>query len=168
MKRLVNSILIAGFAAMVLASAPARAQTPPPSPTAIGYAKEILAIKNVNTIYKDAVPNLVERVKGVLVQSNLNYQKDLNEVSIKVAKELAGREEEIGAELAKIYASQFTEQELKDLLAFYKSPLGAKSLKQEPVVFQMSSQYMDEWAAKFSGEVSSKFRAEMKARGKDI
>ncbi|HEY0233487.1 MAG TPA: DUF2059 domain-containing protein, partial [Afipia sp.] len=135
MKRLVSSILIAGFAAMMLAIVPARAQTTP-TPAAIGYAKEILAIKNVSTIYKDAVPNLVERVKLVLVQNNLNYQKDLNEVSLKVAKDLAGREEEMGGELAKIYASQFTEQELKDLLAFYKSPLGAKSLTQEPLVFQ--------------------------------
>lgn len=167
MKRVVSSFLIAGFAVMMLAMAPARAQTTP-TPAAIGYAKEILAIKNVNTIYKDAVPNLVERVKAVLVQNNLNYQKDLNEVSLKVAKDLAGREEEIGGELAKIYASQFTEQELKDLLAFYKSPLGAKSLKQEPLVFQAASQYMDEWAAKFSGEISSKFRTEMKARGKEI
>ncbi len=129
MKRLVSSILIAGFALIMVANAPARAQGTP-TPASIGYAKEILAIKNVSTIYKDAVPNLVERVKGVLMQSNLNYQKDLNEVSIKVAKDLSGREEEIGGELAKIYASQFTEQELKDLLAFYKSPLGAKSLKQ--------------------------------------
>ena len=30
------------------------------------------------------------------------------------------------AEVAKLYAARFTEQELKDLLAFYNSPVGKK------------------------------------------
>ncbi|RTL51282.1 MAG: DUF2059 domain-containing protein [Bradyrhizobiaceae bacterium] len=167
MKRLVHSMLIAGFAALVIASAPAQAQNAP-TPAGIGYAKEILALKHVDILYKDAVPNLVERVKLVLTQNNLNYQKDLNDVSLKVATDLAGREREIGEQLAKIYATQFTEQELKDLLAFYKSPLGTKSLQQEPQVFEVARQFMDEWAAKMSGEINTKFRLEMKARGKDI
>ncbi len=61
-----------------------------------------------------------------LLQSNLNYQKDLNEVAVIVAQKMAGREKEIGEGMAKIYANEFTEQELKDLVAFYKSPLGQK------------------------------------------
>ncbi len=167
MKRVIRSMLIAGFAALALASAPARAQNTP-TPAGIGYAKEILVLKNVGVLYKDAVPNLVERTKITLLQSNLNYQKDLNEVALKVAKDLAGREQEIGDQLAKIYATQFTEQELRDLLAFYKSPLGSKALKQEPAVFETARQFMDDWAARFSDEINGKFRAEMKARGKDI
>ena len=35
---------------------------------------------------------------------------------------------------ARIYATHFTEQELKDLLAFYQSPLGQKALVEEPKV----------------------------------
>ncbi len=167
MKRLVSSILIAGFAARVLASAPARAQNAPTA-ASIGYAKEILALKHVSLIYKDAVPNLVERSKITLLQNNLNYQKDLNEVALKVAKDLAGREQEIGDQFAKIYATQFTEQELKDLLAFYKSPLGTKSLEQEPAIFDAARQFMESWAARFGEEINGKFRGEMKARGKEI
>ncbi len=167
MKRLVNSILIAGFAAVMLASAPARAQNTPTA-TGLGYAKQILELKHVALIYKDAVPNLVERTKITLLQNNLNYQKDLNEVALKVAKDTAGREQEIGEQFAKIYATYFTEQELKDLLAFYTSPLGKKSLEQEPAVFENAQQFMASWAQKFSEELNSKFRSEMKARGKEI
>ncbi|MBX9711347.1 MAG: DUF2059 domain-containing protein [Xanthobacteraceae bacterium] len=166
MKRLVDSILIAGFAA-VLMLASAQAQSAP-SATAIGYAKDILALKHVSLIYKDAVPNLVERTKITLLQTNLNYQKDLNEVALKVAKDLAGREQEIGDQFAKIYATQFTEQELKDLLAFYQSPLGTKSIQQEPAIFDTARQFMDGWAQKFAEEINGKFRGEMKARGKEI
>ena len=45
-----------------------------------------------------------------------------------VAKKLAGREKEIGDGMAQVYANEFTEQELKDLVTFYKSPLGTKLL----------------------------------------
>lgn len=168
MKRFVDAALIASVAAVLaLGSVPARAQNNP-TPASLTYAKEILAAKNLNELYKGAVPSLVERTKNALLQSNLNYQKDLNEVAIKVAKELAGRDKEIGEQIAKLYASAFTEAELKDLVAFYKSPLGKKTIEKEPEVFNAARQFMDEWAQKFAAEINGKFRAEMRARGKEI
>ena len=67
-------------------------------------------------MYANAVPNIVEQTKDALLQNNLNYQKDLNEVAVIVAQGLAGREKEIGEGMAKVYANEFTEQELKDLV----------------------------------------------------
>ena len=168
MKTLSNLLLAAGVALMLCGVSAQAQQAKPPSAAAIGYAKEILAAKNVSAIYQGAVPGLVQRARDVLLQANLNYQKDLNEVAVKVAKDLAGREKEIGEEMAKIYAGAFTEQELKDLAAFYKSPLGAKVIVQEPAAFNAARQYMDQWAQKFAEEINGRFRAEMKARGKEI
>lgn len=171
MRKFPNMLLAASAAlslALFCASAQAQQPSAPPSAAALGYAKEILTSKHVESIYQGAVPGLVQRTKDVLLQNNLNYQKDLNEVAVKVAKDLAGREKEIGEEMAKIYASTFTEQELKELSAFYKSPLGVKVIAQEPGAFVAARQFMDQWAQKFSEEINGKFRAEMKARGKDI
>jgi hypothetical protein len=155
---------------LALAAAPAGAQTPdkPASPAAIAAAKEILAMKSASGMYANAVPNIVERTKEQLTQSNLNYQKDLTEVSVIVAQKLAGRESEIGEGMAKIYAGVFTEQELKDLVTFYKSPLGQKLLTTEPQAIQMSISYMNQWAQQFSEIVNGEFRAEMRKRGKQI
>lgn len=166
-----SKLLLAAGAAFGLMVGSALAQAPaakPPSAAAIGYAKDILASKNVSVIYQGAVPGLIQRTKDVLLQSNLNYQKDLDEVSVQIAKDFAGREKEIGEEMARIYATVFTEQELKDLAAFYKSPLGVKVIAQEPVAFSSARQYMDQWAQKFAEELNGRFRAEMKKRGKDI
>ena len=170
MKKLLNVLLAAGAALGLMLGSAVAQTTPakPPSAAALGYAKEILASKNVSVIYQGAVPGLVQRTRDVLLQSNLNYQKDLDEVALQVAKDFAGREKEIGEEMARIYASTFTEQELKDLAAFYKSPLGVKVIAQEPVAFNQARQYMDQWAQKFAEEINGKFRAEMKKRGKEI
>ena len=182
MKSLSGSLSAAALAvSLALIGAPAMAQqktapAPAPSavplkqatPAAIAAAKEILTMKNASAMYASAVPNLVDQTKNVLMQSNLNYQKDLNEVAVIVAKNLAGREKEIGDGMAQIYANEFSEQELKDLVTFYKSPLGQKLLATEPRAIQFSMSYMNQWAQTFAEVINGQFRAEMKKRGKDI
>ena len=131
-------------------------------------AREILAMKNATAMYGSAVPNIVEQTKNQLMRSNLNYQKDLNEVAVIVAQKLAGREKEIGEGMANVYANEFSEQELKDLVTFYKSPLGQKLLATEPRAVQFSIAYMNQWAQAFAETVNGEFRAEMRKRGKEI
>ncbi|WP_431202562.1 DUF2059 domain-containing protein [Bradyrhizobium betae] len=147
------------------AAAPAQ---PKSTPAAIAAAKEILQIKNANAMYAGAVPGLVEKTKIALTQQNLNYQKDLNEVAPIVAQQLAGRQNEIGQGMAEIYASEFTEQELKDLVTFYKSPLGQKLIAAEPRAIGLSMAFMNSWAQNFAETVMGAFRAEMRKRGKEI
>jgi len=174
MKSVFRILPAAGLAlALAVAALPAAAQqaaAPPKaaSPGAIAAAKEILAMKNASAMYQNAVPNIVQQTKDTLLQTNLNYQKDLNEVAVIVAKNLAGREKEIGEGMAQIYASEFTEQELKDLVTFYKSPLGQKLLANEPRAIQSSMAYMNQWAQQFGEIVNGEFRAEMRKRGKQI
>jgi uncharacterized protein len=175
MKRFSGILSAAGLAVtLALAVTPAVAQQQPApagkpaSAAALAAAKEILGMKNVAAMYASAVPAIVEQTKTSLLQSNLNYQKDLNEVAVIVAQNLAGREKEIGDGMAQIYATEFTEQELKDLVTFYKSPLGQKLLVSEPRAIQSSMAYMNQWARQFSEFVNGQFRAEMRKRGKEI
>jgi uncharacterized protein len=157
---------------LALTCVPAGAQQPAPakpaSPAALAAAKEILTMKNASAMYASAVPNIVQQTKEVLLQNNLNYQKDLNEVAAIVAQNLAGREKEIGDGMANVYANEFTEQELKDLVTFYKSALGQKLLATEPKAVQLSMGFMNQWARSFAETVNGQFRAEMRKRGKEI
>jgi uncharacterized protein len=154
------------FSACAYAQTP---QLPPPAPPgAVAAANELLAIKKAAPIYQNVIPEIIQRTKDSIVQNNLNYQKDLEEIAVKLAGELGARREEMGNALAQFYATNFTEQELRDLVAFYKSPLGQKYLVQEPKSMDQSINYMRQWANVFSNEVAAKFRAEMHARGKDL
>jgi hypothetical protein len=175
MKRLFVILSAAGLVfGWALAGVPAWAQQQqqvqpkPASPAAMAAAKEIITMKKASEMYSSAVPTLVQQAKGAFLQNFLNYQKDLNEVAVIVAQTLAGREQEIGEGMAKVYANEFTEQELKDLVTFYKTPLGQKLLAAEPRAIQLSINFMNQWARGFSEVVNAQFRAEMKKRGKDI
>jgi hypothetical protein len=159
-----------------LAGLPASAQqqaAPGPSlkqcsASAMDAAREILKFKNARSLYANIIPNIVLQTKESLLSANLNYQKDLTEVSAIVAQSLAGREQEVGEGMAQVYCNEFSEQELKDLVTFYKSPLGQKLLLSEPRAIQFSMSYMNGWAQNFAEIVNAQFRAEMRKRGKQI
>ncbi|MET0675629.1 MAG: DUF2059 domain-containing protein [Bradyrhizobium sp.] len=162
------ALALAGPAA---AQQPAQGQAPalkPGTPACMAGAREILAMKNAAAMYASAVPGIVQQTKDTLIQNNLNYQKDLNEVAVVVAQSFAGKEKEIGEGMAQIYCNEFTEQEITSLVAFYKSTLGQKLLTAEPRAIQMSMSYMQQWAQVFAETVNAQFRAEMRKRGKQI
>lgn len=168
MKTLSRFVVAAGFVALAAGAAFAQQPAATPTPAAIAVARELLALKHADGMFNAAVPGMVQRTKDAMLQNNLNYQKDLNEVAVSIAQSQNGREREIGQLMAQIYASDFTEQELKDLVVFYKTPLGQKLLKQEPLAIQASIAAMNQWAQKFGEEVDGMFRVEMRKRGKPL
>src|SRR5690349_20712003 len=180
MKRFSGILSAVGLAAILaLSGAPAMAQqappapaakqpAKPPSPAALAAAREFLMMKNVGAMFAKAVPSVVDQTKNALIQQNLNYQKDLGEVAVVVAKNMAGKENEIGESMAQIYANEFSEQELKDLVTFYKTPLGQKLLTREPHAIQMSMGWMNQWGQEFGVKVNDEFKNEMKKRNKPI
>jgi uncharacterized protein len=178
MKRSSGILLAAGVAlSLTLSVLPAAAQQPgapqvpelkPVSASAMQAARDLLTVKNVAQVYVNAVPSIIQRTKDQFLANNLSYQKDLNEVAVTVAKGMAGKEKDIGEQMAKIYANDFTEQEMKDLTTFYKSALGQKLLTMEPNAIQASMMYMNQWAQSFSEAVANEFRTEMKKRGKPL
>ena len=146
----------------------ADAQQQQPSATAIATAKDVITAKGATALWEPIVPGVIEQAKSVFVQANPTLLKELNEVALKLRAEYAPRSAEIVNDVAKLYASRFTEQELKDTLAFYKSPLGKKLLAEEPSILDQSMRNAQGWADRLSQEVMGKIRTEMKRRGHEI
>jgi uncharacterized protein len=157
----------AGLLALVLAAlSPAQAQQP--SASALALAKEIIIVKGGNAIYDPVIPQIVNQARQVFLQANPLLGKDLGEVAAKLQAEFTPRTAEMLNDGARLYASKFTEQELKDVLAFYKSPVGRKVIAQEPVILDQSAANVEQWANKVADEVIAKFRGEMRRRGHEI
>jgi hypothetical protein len=152
--------------ALLGAVVPATAQQP--SANAIAMAKEIIAIKGSAAGYNTIVSSLIERLKAMLLQTNPMLSKDLNEVAAKLKADYAAKSAEPLNDAAKIYARRFTEAELKEVLAFYKTPAGGKVIREEPAIFEESMSGLEEWSQTLSEEMLPKFRIEMKKRGHDV
>ena len=159
----------AGLTAFLLCAAPATPSlAQQPSKNALALANEILDIKGSMTIFEAVIPGVIEKSKATLLQMNPNLFKDLNDVATTLRKEFAPRLDSLRAEITQIYASRFTEQEMKDTIAFYKSALGQKLLNEEPAFVDRSMSAAQDWAIKLNDEVLQRFRAEMKKRGHSL
>jgi len=141
---------------------------PQPSAEAVDTARQIIALKGGENIFNTLIPGVIEQSKYMFEQQNPNLGNPLRDVATKLRNELAPRQAELNSEVAKVYASRFTEKEIKDLLAFYQSPLGRKLTAEEPKALDQSMTYAQDWARRLSDEVVTKMRAEMKKLGHDL
>lgn len=147
---------------------PVLAQTAAPSPASILIAKQIIEIKGVKKLFEPLIRGVVEKAKNQFMQTNFMWAKDLNEVAAELIKEYEPRTSELIDESARIYASHFTEAELKQILAFYQTPVGRKMITEEPRALDQSVANAGVFGDKLSEEIINKFRDEMKKRGHDI
>jgi uncharacterized protein len=158
------ALAVIGMAKPVLAQAPSQA----PSPAAILIAKQIVEIKGVRKLFQPLIRGVVEKVKDQFMQTDFMWAKDLNEVAAQLETEYAPRVDELVDASAKIYASHFTEPELKQILAFYQTPLGRKVVAEEPKALDESVANAGNWGDNLSEEVIAKMRDEMRKRGHDL
>lgn len=150
--------------ALALAGQAAHAQQQP-SAAAIATAKELITVTGATQLFNPLIAGVVEQAKLLYLQQDPGLSKDVNEIGAKLRTDLAPRYVELTDEVARLYASSFTEQELKDILVFYKSPAGQKMLQVQPQVIDNSMKFAQTWANKLSDEVVAKMRDELKKKG---
>ena len=67
-----------------------------------------------------------------------------------------------------IFDKNFTDDEIKQLIAFYKTPLGQKVVTEMPVVMQQSAQLGQTWGAQVGERVAERIRAAAKQKGYEL
>jgi uncharacterized protein len=158
----------AALLALALVAAPGAAQAQQPSPAALASARELMEIKGVKSLVEPVVVGVIEQTKGTILQTNPGLTKDLDEVSAQLRNEYQPRVAEMTNEIVQLYAQRFSEQELKDAIAFYKSAAGKKMLAEEPRILDATYARLQQWAIRFQDEVMTRVRAEMKKRGHNL
>ena len=157
-----RTLMAALFAVLICGGAHAQ------SPAAIAAAKELVSLKGGANMFEPLIPGVIESAKNSLIPTNPQLARPLNEVAAQLRKEYEARNADILNEVAKIYAQHFTEQELKEIVAFYRTPLGKKMITEEPIALDQSLKAAQAWANRFSEEVLGRFRVEMKKKGHNL
>jgi len=117
---------------------------PAPSAAAISTAKELVETKGGAAMFDPVIISIVEQTKAALVQTNPQLTKDLNDVATQLRTEFTPKRDELMTQAAKLYADRFSEQELKDMLTFYKSALGKKMVAVEQQVIDETFNYIQQ------------------------
>ncbi|MDQ0453870.1 DUF2059 domain-containing protein [Rhizobium paknamense] len=132
-------------AASLLAGPAAKAQDV--SDAQVQAARAAITSLGVTNIFDNILPNLAAQLKGQLIQGYPNLQDQINKTVDQQAIALASRRGDLEKEAAVVYAKAFTEDELKQISAFFNSPAGKKLLKDQPVANRELGKAADIWAA---------------------
>jgi hypothetical protein len=151
----------AGAAPPARTAAPA---APAPSPAHLALARELITINGLSRLVDPFMPQFSAQVRrGAVTRPELT--KDLDQVLESLKPEVDQQKQSMVETTARYYASTFTEAEIKDLIAFFKTPTGQKYLQLSPKILDGLAVEAQRWAERTSEQVMSRVRAEMAKRG---
>lgn len=131
----------------------------------IAAARDTIAAAHASEQFNKILLVLAEQTKTLFLRSDPSAVKDVNEVVDNVAIDLAKRRPELDRELEKVWAARFTEDELKEIAAFYRSPVGTKFGQQMSLIIQDSMRTANIWKDVMSTELVTRARDDLNKRG---
>jgi hypothetical protein len=161
------SRIFLGVAALVvtamLSAAPGRADDITPS--RLAAALEAVHSAKASKGFDNVLPLLSEKVQDEIIRLRPDLYKQIADVVQQEALKLVARRADLDTDVARIWANAFTEEELKSITAFYKSPAGLKFVDIGPQVVGASLQAVKTWSDRVGQELLDKSRAELKKQG---
>lgn len=165
LRRYTRSILIAAFLAAGVPAPSATAQTAP-SPDAMTAATELFTLLSPDML--DQITVGLSQSFWPLIQGQLAGRVDATaQAQLKVEFERIQRDSlvDVMKEAPTIYARHFTAPELRELIAFYKTPLGQKTLKTMPQIMNDSVQLIMPRMPEIQARTQTAFEKILRDRG---
>jgi hypothetical protein len=116
----------------------APAQTP--SPEALAVARSLISTMKLTDQYKALLPVILLSIKPAVVQGRPEIERDYDAMAAQIADAYAPYYSSMVDSAASLYASNFTVDELREIDAFYRLPVGQKLLQKSLAITQQSMQ----------------------------
>ena len=165
----IKSLIRAGLFATLLAGLPLASATAQEfSDSQLAAAKAAAVASPMAQEFNNLLPFLAQRVQNRLV----SLRPDLHEVISKTVQEealrLASRRADLDSAVALLWAREFTEDELKQIAAFWESDVGKKFVSVGTKLGQQTVQTASNWSNRVGEELLDKSREELKKQGYEL
>ena len=136
---------------------------------ALAAARELVAETSADAMVGDIVartwPAMEPEIRRQLPDATAETLKGFRADYVRI---VTGRTAELMAATPAIYARHYTAQELRELVAFYRSPVGRKSLAVMPAIIGDMVRISAERMPMVTAEINEAFRAKMRKKGVEI
>lgn len=136
---------------------------------ALAAARELVAETSADAMVGDIVsrtwPAMEPEIRRQLPDATAETLKGFRTDYVRIVTE---RTSELMAATPAIYARHYTAEELRQLVAFYRSPVGRKSLAVMPAIIGDMVRISAERMPMVSAEINEAFRAKMRKKGVEI
>jgi hypothetical protein len=158
------------IAATLLAGAlPALAQkAPESSPEAVTAARELMTAAGATRQFDLVIPTLIQQMSAIFIQQQPAHAEVIRDSFKSIAVRMNERKEELIAQIAGLYAQQFSLDDLKQLTGFFTSDIGKRFVDGQAAILPQSMVLGQRWGATIGREVDAEMRKELRKRGVPI
>jgi hypothetical protein len=141
----IKCLLVVG-SMLLFSIGPAPAQTP--SPEAMSVARSLVTTLKLPERYKALLPAILLSIKPALTQDRPEIESDFEAMKPRMAEAFTPHYNAMVDAIATVYATNFSVEELRELDAFYRRPVGQKLLAKWPAITQQSVQIGEDGSRK--------------------
>jgi uncharacterized protein len=160
--RPIKRLIIAG-SVLLFSVGVARAQTP--SPEAMTAARELVSTLKLSDRYKALLPVILLGLKPTLTQDRPEIERDYDAMLPLIADAYAPYYNAMVDGIATVYANTFSVDELRQIEAFYRQPVGQKFLEKSQPILQQGVQIGEETGRKASEELRARLTQLLRQKG---
>jgi uncharacterized protein len=142
-------------------------QAPQPSPSHLAAAREVVMLSGMTRTFDVIPPEMNEQIKKNAV-TRPELSKDLDQVFESMKPEMELQKQQMVNAAARVYASRISEADLKEIAAFFKSPIGKKYVETQPQILDSMVVEIENWTKQLAEYVMVRVRAEMSKRGHQL
>lgn len=135
------------------------------TPAHLAAARDAIdAAKNFKG-FDNLLPLLAQQTQNRLIRLRPDQHQLISQVVDQTSLDLASRRVDLDNDVARIMAKYFTQEELEQIAAFYKTPAGIKFADLLPKVSSEALQTVKGWSDRVGEELYEKSVAELKKKG---
>ena len=148
---------------LLLSVCAAPAQTA--SPDAMAAARSLVVTMRQADQYRALLPEILLALKPALTQDRPEIERDYEAMTPVIVDAFAPYVQQMVDQLANVYATNFTVDELKQIEAFYKQPAGQKLLLKEAAIEQAATQIGQDGGRKASDDLRARLTQALRQKG---
>ena len=141
----------------------ARAQTP--SPEAMAAARELVTTLKLSDQYKALLPVILLGLKPALTQDRPEIERDYDAMMPAVADAYTPYYNAMVDSIATVYANSFSVDELRQIEAFYRQPVGQKFLDKSQAIRRQSVQIGEDTSRKAAEDLRASLTQLLRQKG---
>lgn len=138
---------------------------PEPTPEQLAVAIQFLKVSGLTTGFDDIIPQFMQQASQVYTDRRPELRSMINESAIALVPEFIQKRSELDRNLAKFYTTKFSEDELKQLVAFYQTPVGARFAKEQQNILRDSIPVVQNWTRELQNSIMQRMKEEIEKRG---
>ncbi|OKO85634.1 hypothetical protein AC629_18400 [Bradyrhizobium sp. NAS80.1] len=154
-------LTIAGALLLLVCGASAQA----PSPEAMSAARQLVTTLKIADQYRAQLPQLMLKLRPVVAQDRPEIERDYDALTVPGSEIYAPFLASMIDQIAALYATSFTLDELRQIETFYAQPAGQKFLEKSDALAQASAQIGQDVSQKAADELKLRLIEALRQKG---